>query len=272
VDLGLVGKVALVAGGSSGLGLAIATELAKEGADVAIGAREPERLERAGRRLKEIGRGRVDTCSVDWRDPEAVQRWVDGVLARLGALHVVVTNGGTPPMGPATAFGLSEYRAAVDTALLPSIGLSLAVLPHLKAAGWGRLLLLTSETVCRPVSGLALSGFARIGIVRFAQTLSEDLRDCGVTVNVLAPSWFRTPPIERAARRRAGVDGDVEAELKRMSAHIPMGRMGRPEELGAVAAFLASERASFVTGTVHLVDGGASVAGGRGDHVDIAEQ
>lgn len=255
MDLGLANKVALIAGGSSGLGLAVAEELAREGAHVAIGARDADKLAQAERRLKEIARGRVQATRVDLRDPAAVRAWVDDVARRLGGLHVAVTNSGGPPAGPATAFKLGDYKEALDAVTLPAIELALAALPYMKAARWGRLLLITSETVCRPVARFALSGFARMGLVGFAQALVQELGDCGVTVNVLAPGYHRTPPVERAA------GADVEAGLRAMAAHIPMRRVGRPEELAAAAAFLASERASFITGTVQLVDGGASVIG-----------
>jgi 3-oxoacyl-[acyl-carrier protein] reductase len=125
----------------------------------------------------------------------------------------------------------------------------------MKKAGWGRLLFITSETVVRPVARFALSGTSRMGIVGFCSALVQELGDCGITVNVLAPGYHRTPPVERAA------GADVEAGLRAMAAHIPLRRVGRPEELAAAAAFLASERASFITGTVQLVDGGASVVG-----------
>ncbi len=258
MELGLAGKVALVAGGSSGLGLAVAEELAREGAHVSICARNEERLAQAESRLKALGRGRVHARALDVADANAVRGWVEEVAGTLGGPHIVITNSGGPPAGPATAFGLEAYRKAVDTVLLPPIALALAALPYMKAAGWGRLLFITSETVCRPVARFALSGMSRLGIVGFSAALVQELGDCGITVNVLAPGYHRTPPVERTA----GTAGaDVEAGLRAMAAHIPLRRVGRPEEFAAAAAFLASERASFITGTVQLVDGGASVIG-----------
>ncbi|QRK05600.1 SDR family oxidoreductase [Archangium violaceum] len=257
MELGLAGRVALVAGGSSGLGLAVAEELAKEGAHVAIGSRDPEKLARAERRLKELARGQVHATSVDLKNPDAIHRWVEDIASRMGGLHIAVTNSGGPPPGPATKFGISAYRDAVDSVLLPPISLALAALPYMKSARWGRLLFITSETVVRPVARFALSGFSRLGIVGFSSALVQELGDCGVTVNVLAPGYTRTPPVERTA----GAEGDMDAGLRAMAAHIPLRRVGRPEEFAAAAAFLASERASFITGTVQLVDGGASVIG-----------
>ncbi|NBD11909.1 MULTISPECIES: SDR family NAD(P)-dependent oxidoreductase [Corallococcus] len=258
MELGLANKVALVAGGSSGLGLAVAEELAKEGAHVAIGARDSDRLAQAEARLKAVARGgRVLATRVDVKDDADVRRWVEDVVAKLGALHVVVTNSGGPPPGPASTFGLEAYRSAADAVLLPPISLALAALPHLKKAGWGRLLFITSETVHRPVARFALSGFSRMGILGFSAALVQELGDAGITVNVLAPGYMRTPPVERSA----GGAGDVEAGLRAMGAHIPLKRVGLPEEFAAAAVFLASERASFITGTVQLVDGGASVIG-----------
>lgn len=261
MDLGLDDKVALVAGGSSGLGLAVATELAMEGAHVAIGARDPERLATAERRLKEVARGRTHSTSVDLTDAAATTRWVDEVAAEFGALHVVLVNGGGPPIGQASTFELADYRAALDAVLLPAIGLALAALPHLRAAGWGRLLFVTSEAAVVPHPKLALSGVARAGIVRFAQSLAAEVGRDGVTVNVLAPGPTRTELLVRGATRMAGDANHVEEQLLAMGEHTAVGRIGTVEEFAAVAAFLAGERASFVTGGVHLLDGGAGVSG-----------
>jgi 3-oxoacyl-[acyl-carrier protein] reductase len=260
MDLGLENKVALVAGGSSGLGLATAVELATEGADVAIGARDPDRLAAAERRLKDVARGRVHTTNVDVTDEAAARRWVDEVAADFGVLHIVLVSGGGPPIGAATTFEAADYRAATETVLLPAIGLALAALPHLRAAGWGRLLFVGSETAVATHPRLVLSGVTRAGLVRFAEALAAEVGRDGITVNVLAPGPTRTEMVERAAVRLAG-GGDVEEQLLAMGEHSAVGRVGTVAEFAAVATFLASERASYVTGGVHLIDGGAGVSG-----------
>jgi 3-oxoacyl-[acyl-carrier protein] reductase len=258
VDLGLEGRVALIAGGSSGLGLAVARELAREGAHVAVGARDRGRLDAARRSLEQVARGRVHTTSVDVSDGAAARRWVDQVASELGSLHILLVSGSSPPVGTASQFELKDYQAAIERNLYPPIGLALAVLPHLRAARWGRILFVTSETADHPVGSLALSGVARAGVVRFAQALAAEVGKDGITVNLLAPGATRTEMVERAAARMAR-DGDVDAELRSWGSNTALGRIGRLDEFAAAAAFLASERASFITGRVHLMDGGASV-------------
>jgi len=271
LDLGLENKVALVAGGSSGLGLAAAKELAREGAHVAIGARDRDRLAAAERSVKEVARGGVHSASIDVTDRVAARRWVDEVAAHFGALHVVLVSGGSPPIGTASQFDLVEYQAAIDCVLLPAIGLALVALPHLKAARWGRLLFVASEAASVPIAPLTLSGVTRTAIVRFAQALASELGHDGITVNVLAPGATRTPMVERAAAKLAN-GGDIEAQLRAMGQHNAIGRLARLDEFAAVATFLASERASFVTGQVHLIDGGASVLGPELPHLTAARK
>jgi 3-oxoacyl-[acyl-carrier protein] reductase len=267
LDLGLTDKVALIAGGSSGLGLAVARELAAEGAHVAIGARDRDRLAAAERDLKGVARGQVHTTSVDIAEPLAARRWADDVAAGLGALHIVVVSGGSPPAGPAPRFELGDYQSAIGGMVFPPVNLALAALPHLRAAGWGRILFVASETASVPIPSLALSGMGRAAIARFAQALAAEVGHDGITVNVLAPSATRTQMTERAAARLAAeTGGDTEAQLQAMGQHNAFGRIAEPGEFAAVAAFLASERASFVTGQIYLIDGGASVMGTQLPH------
>lgn len=257
MDLGLTGRVAMVAGGSSGLGLAIAGELAAEGAKVSIGAREPERLAQAAEKVGAAANDRRDVhhARVDVRDQEAVQGWVDSTVEAFGSLHVVVANAGGPPAGPASAFDLDAYRDAVELSLLSSIGLVQAALPHLREAGWGRILFVTSQSVRQPIPHLALSNTARAGVLGYAQSLVHDLGDSGITVNVLAPGSHLTPRLEALA---TDAEGDASAGLAAMAEAIPIGRIGDPRELAAAAVFLASERASYITGAVLPVDGGST--------------
>jgi 3-oxoacyl-[acyl-carrier protein] reductase len=260
VDLGLEDKVALIAGGSSGVGLATARELAREGAHVAICARDPDRLADAERSIKEVARGRVSAASIDITDLAAARRWVQKVAAVHGALHIVVISGSGPPVGTATQFGHEEYQAAIDQVLIPAVSLALAAVPHLRAGRWGRLLFVSSETACNPFPGLALSGVTRASLARFAQALAAETGRDGITVNVLALGWIRTPMVERAAARLAS-GGGIEAQLRAMGEHSAIGRLADLDEVAGVAAFLASERASYITGGVHLIDGGTSVMG-----------
>ncbi|MEE3922442.1 SDR family NAD(P)-dependent oxidoreductase [Micromonospora sp. BRA006-A] len=151
--------MALVAGGTSGIGLACAKEFAAEGAHAAVCGRDPQRLAAAERELTAVASGRVSATGVDLTDTEAAARWVDRVAAELGGVDVLLVSGGSPPVGTATGFGTDDYRAAVDRVLLPAVAVSLAALPHtVRAAGWGRLLLVASETACVPIGPLVLSG------------------------------------------------------------------------------------------------------------------
>lgn len=250
MDLGLAGRVAVVAGASGGLGRAVAEEFAAEGAHVSVASRSQERIEAAKERIDAAGDGRVLAFGLDVRDEAAVARWVEETVSTFGGIDIVVANAGGPPAGTATAFDLSDYRDALELNLLSSIGLVHAALPHVRASGQGRVLFITSVTVKQPLPSLALSNTARAGVVGYAKSLVYDLADAGVTVNVLAPGFTRTARLEQLA------GGDVDSALQAMAADIPLGRVGEPAEFAAAAAFLASRRASFITGVVLAVDGG----------------
>lgn len=248
MDLGLTGKVALVAGGSAGIGLAIARELAAEGARVAICGRDPGRLAKARAELDGLAPdGGVSARELDIRDTDAARAWVNEVAAEHGALHLLVSNAAGPPAGPSGSFSLADYRDAVELGMLAHIGLVQAALPHLTAAGFGRVVMITSETVRQPIPEYALSNIVRPGIVGYAKTLVRELGAGNVTVNVLAPGYTATAALP-------GPVGQVAAE-----AGIPLGRVARPEEVAAAAVFLLSERAGFITGTVQVVDGGRAI-------------
>jgi 3-oxoacyl-[acyl-carrier protein] reductase len=191
------------------------------------------------------------------RDQTAVQDWVTRTLTQHGALHIVVTNAGGPPAGATGDFGLDDYRAAFELSMLSHIGLAQAALPHLRAGGWGRILMIASETMRQPIPEYALSSIVRPGLAGYVRTLSHELGDCGVTANVLAPGYTATAPVLDGLPPGA----DREAALREVAirAGIPLRRVAEPGEIAAVAAFLVSVKASFVTGTVQVVDGGRAL-------------
>ena len=250
MDLGLTGRVAAVAGSSSGLGLAIAKTLAAEGADVAICGRNADKLARAEAEVAAAGPGKVISTVLDLTDEEAAAGWVQHTAEALGGLDILITNSGGVPGGPVDDFVVADYRRAIDTSLLPHVSLTLAALPLLRQRGWGRILMVASEVVRQPNPDYGLSSVARLGILGHMKGLVDALGDSGVTVNVLAPGYHRT----RTLVEQFGDDAD--SELARVAEDIPLGRIGDPADFGALAAFYASEQARFITGSLVLADGG----------------
>ncbi|MEV6908139.1 SDR family oxidoreductase [Amycolatopsis sp. NPDC051071] len=246
MELGLDGKVAMVACASSGLGFGVAEALAAEGADVSICARDAGRLAEAHGKLEAIGGGRVHSQVADMSDVAAVERWVADTAIEFGGIDVVVGHTGGVDQGPVEGFGVEDFRRAFDTAFIPHVTLINAATPHLKRGGWGRVLMITSESVRQPMPHNALSGIARLGLLGYARNLVHAFGDSGVTVNVLAPGYHDTP----ALRGPSGADPSAAA------AEVPMHKVGDPGDFGALAAFLASRQAAFVTGTLLLADGG----------------
>lgn len=249
MDLGLAGKRAMIAGGTSGLGLAVAFALAVEGADVAVCGRDADRLAHAAGALGGAGPGRVRADQVDVTRETEVAAWVEATVAELGGLEIVVPNAGGPPPGCATASGLDDYRAALELNLLSSLCLAQYALPHLRRAGWGRVIFIGSIAAKRPAPNGALSNVSRPGVLGFAKSLVHELGSARITVNTLLPGAISTA-------RLAGLDAADPDGARSRADRIPLGRVGEPAEFGAVAAFLASEAASYLTGTAIPVDGG----------------
>ncbi|GAA3850176.1 SDR family oxidoreductase [Saccharothrix violaceirubra] len=250
MDLGIKGRVALVAASSSGLGLAVAKAFAAEGAHVSICGRDPARLAKAHAEVNAAGPGDVLSVPVDIRDEHAAAAWVRHTADVFGGLDIVVTNTGGVPFGPVDSFEPADYREAVDGNLLPHVSITLAALPILKAAGWGRIVMIASEAVKQPSPASGLSSVARLGLLGHMKGLVHALGANGVTVNVIAPGYHRTPILDEQF-------GDhVEDELARVARGIPLGRIGDAGHFGALVAMLSGDQASYVTGTVLVADGG----------------
>ncbi len=257
MDLGLNGRVALVAAASRGLGKAIAWELAREGADVAICARGREQLRQTAEEIAQDTGRRVLAVVADVTQAQEIAGLVTAVVEKFGRLDILVNNAGGPPPGPFASFSDEDWRNALDLNLLSTVRLSRAVIPFMRANGWGRIINLTSVSVKQPLSDLVLSNAARSGVIGLAKTLALELAPDGITVNSVCPGFTMTERVEELARARAAREGrSVKEVLAGYEAQIPMGRLGLPEELAALVAFLASERAAYITGVAIQVDGG----------------
>jgi 3-oxoacyl-[acyl-carrier protein] reductase len=257
MDFGLKGKVALVAASSRGLGRAIAHELAAEGADLVLCARGEAALEEARQAIAlETGR-RVVAVTADLSRPGDAERVVNAGLDEFGRIDILVTNAGGPPSGPFESHSPEAWRDAVRLTLESALDLTRAVLPGMKERRWGRILHVTSIAAKQPVDGLILSNSIRAAVTGFARTLANEVAAHGITVNCILPGYTRTEHLDELVDAIARREGITPAQARaRWEREIPMGRLGEPRELAALAAFLASERASYITGASIQVDGG----------------
>jgi 3-oxoacyl-[acyl-carrier protein] reductase len=257
MDLGLAGKVALVAGSSQGLGRAIAEELGAEGAALALVARNEASLRSVREGIMAASAVRVTVEVADLSKSEDVRRVVESTLRQHGRIDVLVTNTGGPPPGPFETHDAAAWRAAVDLLLTSSVELVRAVLPGMKERRSGRILNVTSIAVKQPVDALILSNAIRAAVTGMARTLANEVAPFGITVNNLMPGYTRTQRLVDLAEANARAQGlTVEAVTARWTSQIPAGRLGEPRELAALAAFLASDRAAYITGQSIAVDGG----------------
>jgi 3-oxoacyl-[acyl-carrier protein] reductase len=242
MELGLEGRTAIVCGGSSGIGLAVAEALTGEHANVALFSRRREVLEREADRIGALA------VQGDLTIPQHLERLVQATVGAFGALDVVVLNGGGPPASEAATLTAAAVEEAVALLLTSHVTLVGHCLPHLRASGHGRIVAIESSSVREPLDGLALSNAVRPGVIGWLKTLARELGPDGITVNAIAPGQIDTDRL----RELHGGGGPAPSALQR----IALRRLGTAAEVGAVAAFLASERASYVSGTVVPVDGG----------------
>ncbi len=257
MDLGLKGKVALVAAASKGLGKAVAMELAGEGARVAICARGEDTLRATADEIGARAKSEVLAVAADVTVAEDVEGLVAETLNYFGRIDVLVNNAGGPPAGYFLEFGDEDWQAAFELNLLSTVRLIRAVLPGMKQRRWGRIVNITSVAVKQPVDNLILSNAVRSGVVGLAKTLATQLAAEGITVNNVCPGYTLTDRVRGLAQAQAERDGLAYDEvLARFARDVPMGRLGQPEELAALVAFLASERAGYITGQSIAVDGG----------------
>jgi 3-oxoacyl-[acyl-carrier protein] reductase len=257
VDLGLSGRPALVAAASKGLGRAAATALAAEGARVAICARNQEELEATRDSIAEETGAEVVAVPADVGTEEGPVRFVREGSESLGGCQILVCNAGGPPSGDALGFSDDDIRAAVELNLLSTVRMAREAVPRMREAGYGRIVVISSSSVKQPVPGLVLSTTARAGAAGWTRHLADEVASDGITVNTVLPGRIDTDRIRWLLERRAEREGVTPEEVADRDAQaIPLGRMGQPAELGAVVAFLCSERASYLTGLFLSVDGG----------------
>src|SRR6516162_5208657 len=257
MDLGLRGKVALVAAASKGLGRAVAEELAAEGAKLAICSRDAEAIESVGNEIAQRTGAEVLARAADVARTADVDAFVDAALSIFGRVDVLLTNSGGPPPGRFETLDRAAWQKATELTLFAPVEFARRLLPGMKERRWGRILNVTSITVKQPVDNLMLSNSLRAAVTGWARTLANEVGETGVTVNNLIPGYTRTDRVVELSQVIAKRDGiTAEEAVARWEREIPLGRLGEPREFAALAAFIASERASYITGQSIAVDGG----------------
>ncbi len=248
MNLGLKNKIGLVLGASKGLGKACAKALALEGSQVVIGSRDEKILKDTALELEKETGSKILAVSTDVTIPKDLENFVARTIKEFGRIDILVNNAGGPPAGKFESFGDSQWQSAFEMNLLSAVRLSRLVIPHMRLTGSGRIINLVSVAVKQPMDNLILSNSIRAGVVGMAKTLSQELATDNITVNNIATGLFLTERMKQLY--------DTEEKMKKVITNIPMGRLGNPEELAALVAFLASEKASYITGATIQIDGG----------------
>lgn len=258
MDLGLKGKVAMVAGASRGLGFAVARELASEGALVSISSRDAAAIEKAGAAIRSQARAEVLSLPADVRSAAALEEWRDETLRRFGKIDLLFTNSGGPPAGKFADFEDGAWQNGFELLVLSVIRMARLAIAPMRKGGGGAILFSTSSSVKEPIANLTLSNVLRASVSALAKTLAAELAADRIRVNQLIPGRIATDRVrelDEINAKKAGVP--LEEQQKRAAAAIPLGRYGEPGDFGRAAAFLLSDAASYITGATLQVDGGA---------------
>lgn len=257
MNTGLKDRVAIVAASSAGLGRAVAEGLAAEGCHLALCSRRPESIEQVAAELGKRHGVRVLARALDVTDAAAVESFVTATRTEMGRLDICVTNAGGPPSKPFASTTMEEWRRAIELNLLSHVVFAKHALPHMQHAGWGRFLMISSVAVKRPIEGLVLSNTARGAVPGLTRSLANEYGPFGITVNNVCPGYTRTERLNELARVKALGQGVApDAAFADWANATALRRLAEPGEFADAVVFLASERASYITGQSLLVDGG----------------
>jgi 3-oxoacyl-[acyl-carrier protein] reductase len=257
MDLGIKDRVALVTGGSNGLGKAVARALARERARVVIAARTESRLREAAEEIRRETGAQISAVQADLTRPESLRHLIDETVSRWGRLDICVANVPGPPLGGYDATTPEHFERASETLLLSTVRLAKEVVPHMRKARWGRFIVIAAVTAKRPLPDLILANTLRPALAGLAKSMANELAPVGVLCNVVAPGFVLTRRVEDMVAEKADREHRTAADVWDEITHrIPLGRLGKAEEVADLVAFLASERSSYITGTTIQVDGG----------------
>jgi 3-oxoacyl-[acyl-carrier protein] reductase len=259
MNLALNNKIVLIAGASQGIGYATALAFAREGARIAICSRDQTNIEAAAQKIRHETNADVLAHSVDLTQAEAIQHWIACVIKQFKTIHICITNVGGPPKGSFIDLDDTAWQTAFDLTLMSAVRLSRAVIPAMKTQKWGRIIHLCSSSVRNPIPKLGLSNAIRSAVVALSKTQADELAKDNILVNSLLTGWTHTERTNELLKTAATNESvSVEEVIARRESAIPLGRMGKAEEIAAPILFLSSPGANFITGSTLTVDGGES--------------